>query len=206
MTEPVFKKQPRQSRSRSVVEAVVSALEQLIERTPDASDLSMRTVARRAGVGVGSVYDYFNGQDGLFGAFLQQLTRGNFDALEQVVREGEALPLGVALRRVLTASLTTYLEQPKKTRAAITFIVRLGQVEAIVRERDRFAELVAARIMKDRRELAPELVRATVRLAFDAGMGVIMAELWRPVGDVERAVLDVVDGVLSKRLGIDLER
>jgi AcrR family transcriptional regulator len=205
MAEPVFKKQPRQSRSRSVVEAVVSALEQLIERTGDAGDLSMRSVARRAGVGVGSVYDYFNGQDGLFGAFLQQLTRGNFEALEQVLRESEAVPLGVALRRVLSAALVTYLEQPKKTRAAITFIVRLGQVEAIVRERDRFGELVAARIRRERPELAPALVSEAVRLAFDAGMGVIMVELWRPAGDVERAVLDVVDGVLSRRLGVTLE-
>jgi AcrR family transcriptional regulator len=154
---------------------------------------------------VGSVYDYFNGQDGLFGAFLQQLTRGNFEALEQVLRESEAVPLGVALRRVLSAALVTYLEQPKKTRAAITFIVRLGQVEAIVRERDRFGELVAARIRRERPELAPALVSEAVRLAFDAGMGVIMVELWRPAGDVERAVLDVVDGVLSRRLGVTLE-
>jgi hypothetical protein len=33
-----------------------------------------------------------------------------------------------------------------------------------------------------------------------------MAELWRPVGDVERAVFDVVDSVLSRRLGVSLER
>jgi AcrR family transcriptional regulator len=166
----------------------------------------MRSVAKRAGVGVGSVYDYFNGQDGVFGAFLQQLTRGNFEALERVVREGEALPLGVALTRVLSAAMATYLTQPKKTRAAITFIVRLGQVEAIVRERDRFGELLVARIRQDRPERSVDEVTATVRLALDAGMGVIMAELWRPVGDVERAVFDVVDSVLSRRLGVSLER
>lgn len=206
MAEPVFKKQPRQSRSRSVVGAVVEALEQLIDRAGDGTEISMRSVAKRAGVGVGSVYDYFNGQDGVFGAFLQQLTRGNFEALERVVREGEALPLGVALTRVLSAAIATYLTQPKKTRAAITFIVRLGQVEAIVRERDRFGELLVARIRKDRPERSVDEVTATVRLALDAGMGVIMAELWRPVGDVERAVFDVVDSVLTRRLGVSLER
>ncbi len=43
---------------------------------------SLQQIAKRAGVGVGSVYDYFPIANALWGALVRRLTQVNFDALK----------------------------------------------------------------------------------------------------------------------------
>ncbi len=184
-----------------MVGAVVTALEQLIDRAQDVSELSMRGIAERAGVGIGSVYDYFTGQEALFGEFVARLTQTNFDTAQQVVEETHALPLHEALAHILDHAVATFLERPRRTRAAVALIARLGQVEHVVRERDRFARLVAARIARERPAFDRERLEATVRVVLDAGMGVILAELWRPTADVRQALRDLADAAFARAFG-----
>ena len=202
MPRDAFKRKPQQSRSRSVVEAVVTALDDVIDRTSDVAEISMRAVADRAGVGIGSVYDYFNGQDGLFGSFLSRLTEVNFEKMERAIDATRGLPLEVALRDVLRAAMSLYLDSPRRTSAAISFIVRLGWTGPVTRERDRFADLLSLRILHDRPELDEAHVKVTMRLVLDAGLGVIVNELWRPTPNVRTHLLELVDGMLHRRLGV----
>lgn len=174
-----LRKQPKQSRSRSVVNAIIEAADQLLERTGDPQKVSLQGIAQRAGVGIGSLYDYFANREGLLGAFLARVTEQNFAALEKEVSGTEQLTFDEALPLIVDATLRTYLEKPERTRATISTIFRLGWIKPTVVERDRFAAVLSARLLKSYPRLDPAKAQLTAELLCDCVMGVVMAELWR---------------------------
>jgi AcrR family transcriptional regulator len=198
-------RQPKQSRSKSVVGAVVTALEQLLDRAADGEEISMRTIAQRAGVGIGSVYDYFNGQEGLFGEFLERLTNHNFAKAQKWIDDTDGLPLEQALHKIFEDGFGLYLDSPRRTKAAIHFIARLGWVDPVIKERDRFATLLAARIRKGKPELDQVHTEATTRLVLDAAMGCILVELWRPTPDLKKRLFALVDATFERELGVRMK-
>lgn len=174
-----FRKKPTQSRSRSVVNAIISATDQLLERSGDPTQLSLEGIARRAGVGIGSLYDYFANREGLLGALVARITEANFEALSREVAQTEGMPFDQALPVILEKTMDTYLSSPVRTRGIAAAIFRLGWLKPVVRERDRFAELLARRLLAEHPHLDAAQVRLTAEVLCDCAMGVVVTELWR---------------------------
>ena len=204
MEDPFLKKQPRQSRSRAVVSALVSAFDQLLERTEDLSGISVHRVAERAGVGIGSLYDYFTSRENLFGEFLVRLTDENFVKLQAAVEATNDVDLGETVERLIDATCEVYLARPRRTRGAITIIARLGLMKPVLAERDRFAAVIATRILRSHPALDRARVEAVCVTVCDAVMGVVMAELWRPTSDVCERMRAVTRSLLRQELGLPL--
>ena len=76
----LMRKQPQQPRSRALVESLVIATAETISREGLEAATAAR-VAKRAGVGIGSLYQYFNNKTELYDEVLARLTQ----ALEQLV-------------------------------------------------------------------------------------------------------------------------
>lgn len=181
-----LRKLPRQSRSRAVVNAIVEAADQLLTRTGDPNQVSLQGIAERAGVGIGSLYDYFANREGLLGLFLSRLTEANFKALAKHVEDTRGQPFERGLPQLLEATLETYLAQPGRTRGVISAIFRLGWVQPVVAERDRFAQLLAERLLEERPGLERARAEAAARVLCDAIMGHVMAALWREAPPEQR--------------------
>ncbi len=171
-----FRKKPQQSRSRAVVSAILEAADQLLTRAGDPEKVSLQGIAQRAGVGIGSLYDYFSNRENVLGAFLSRLTDANFVELEKEVNATSSLPFDEALPLIVEATMKLYLAQPDRTRAAIA---RLGWMGPVVTERDRFAAVLTKRLCTSFPELAPEKVQLTTEVLCDSVIGVIAGELWR---------------------------
>jgi AcrR family transcriptional regulator len=203
--DPLYRKRrPQQKRSHALVGSVVTALEQLIERTQDLSELSMRAIAHRAGVGVGSIYEYFHGQDALFDEFLAELTERNFRHFLGFMETTPALPLPELVTQLLDKVMDLYLSAPGRTKVAIAIIFRLGRADLVMRMRDRFAALCAERVLKDHPQLDRAQVEQVMRTTMDAVMGVVMAELWRQTPDVRQTLRQLTDALFTELLGISL--
>ena len=82
--EQFLRRSPKQSRSRAVVDAIVQAARESI-KTKGASGMVMEAVALRAGVAIGSLYDYFEDRDGLVQALTSKVTAENFEQFRAVV-------------------------------------------------------------------------------------------------------------------------
>ncbi len=104
--EQYFKKRPQQSRSRSVVEAILVAALEGISRTGE--DVALSDVAARAGVGIGSLYDYFRDRRGLFAGAVAKVTEDNLEAFEALLQKTEPLALREAVGAVVDFALATY--------------------------------------------------------------------------------------------------
>lgn len=174
-----LRKKPQQSRSRQVVDSILQAADELLARSDNPDALSLQGIARRAGVGIGSLYDYFANREGLLGAFLARLSQTNFEQLERQVAGTQGLSFDEALPHLVDAALRMYLERPQRTRSVILAIGRVGLVKPVVRERDRFAGVLAQRLRADHPELGAQKAQLVSEVLCDCVIGVVLGELWR---------------------------
>jgi AcrR family transcriptional regulator len=108
------RKRPLQGRSRSTVDAILEAAAQVLERdgyTASTTDL----IAERAGVSIGSVYQYFPNKDALLLALAQRhadAARAVLEPLLAEVVEGTP-PVGPWLRRFVRAIVELNGRRPR---------------------------------------------------------------------------------------------
>lgn len=185
MAEKPLRKEPKQARSRALVQSILEAAGDLLGKgSENPNDIPVQRIAERAGVGIGSVYDYFSNGDGVWAGFLSWITERNFVALEQKAvgeRFSDRLP------DMVDGALDLYLGSPARTRGVALTIVRFGWVKRVVDERDRFARMLAARLGKELTHIPQARLDLLSEVLCDAMMGVVMGELWRERSDEGRA-------------------
>lgn len=98
------RKQPVQARAQATTEALLEATFQVLRRH-GAAGLTTTRVADRAGVSVGTLYQYFPDKQSLVMALEVRYLSLMVDAVTSALAESEALPLDVIFRRVLGALL-----------------------------------------------------------------------------------------------------
>lgn len=186
-----FRRLPKQSRSRAVVQAVITAFEEQLVGSEDESNWRLERLAERAGIGIGSFYEYFSNKDSLLGALVGNVTERNFKELLAVVDQGHPT-LEAFAEAFCRATARAYLLRPQTTRVVIAGIGRFGLLKFVVEERDRFVVQLAARVHPHLPGVPLADVETRVRLAADAGMGHIASELARAAKpDVERVARDL---------------
>lgn len=181
-----LKREPSQARGRSLVAAVVETFDQMLRNSNEEREVTIEALLHRAGVSVGSFYEYFSNRDSLVGSLFERATRDNFAAL---LAKYDAAPPASLDEAVAYCSLLVahaYLEHRVRTRVLIAGIGKLGLMAVVVAERDRFAAELAKRVERFDLGISPARVTAAMILACDAAMGVVTAELYRPPRAVEQ--------------------
>jgi AcrR family transcriptional regulator len=108
------RRRPIQRRSRQTVDAIVEAAARVLARHGYAAATTNR-IAERAGVSIGSLYEYFPNKDSILAALLERHTdQGGFEvleALEAAIARGAALP--ALLRALVEALLRQHRRSPE---------------------------------------------------------------------------------------------
>lgn len=121
------RKSPRQSRSEATVEVILEATAHiLIEQ--GYGRLTTNSVASRAGVSIGSLYQYFPGKEALMAALMR--SHGDeIDALFEVeIPIAMAEPLPLAVRRLVRANIEAHQLNPALHKALSALDARLMPV------------------------------------------------------------------------------
>jgi AcrR family transcriptional regulator len=119
---PRPRKRPQQARSRITVEAVVEAAAQVLV-TDGYDGLTTTRVAERAGVSVGTLYQYFPDKDGLVAALVESHLAAEEAALTAAFADFEeagglaAVPLPEAVDRLVGAFVGVFAESPERSSA-----------------------------------------------------------------------------------------
>jgi AcrR family transcriptional regulator len=100
------RKSPRQQRSRATIEVIVEAAARILE-TVGPEGFNTNAVARRAGVSVGSLYQYFPGKQ----ALIAELSRRNAEAVLRGLTEAAARTEGLPLLERLTGLVAFAIAQ-----------------------------------------------------------------------------------------------
>jgi AcrR family transcriptional regulator len=107
------RKTPRQERSRLTVEAILDAAARVFERHGYAAGTTNR-IAARAGVSIGSLYQYYPNKDAVLVALAERHLDEGTAALEPVITglARDAPPPAEGARRLVEAMVALHAERP----------------------------------------------------------------------------------------------
>lgn len=105
------RKSPKQSRAAATVEAILEATAQILEQGGLAA-LNTNAVAQRAGVSIGSLYQYFPSKDALLAALLRRKREAMRAAFEAQRNTAPQQDLSTVLNGFIHAAITLRATRP----------------------------------------------------------------------------------------------
>ncbi len=100
---------PRQARSKKTVERILNAATKLLAHE-GLDGFNTNRIAQEAGVGVGSVYEYFPGKDGILEPIINRLANREAETILDLLSRNEDHPLETTVWLVVKRLSELYLE------------------------------------------------------------------------------------------------
>lgn len=173
---PKPRKQPKQARSKATVEAILGATAQLLERFGYARTTT-NAIAERAGVSIGSLYEYFPNKDAVVAAVMEQCLDEQFAAFAGTLERVSDVPLSKATRELIEILIATKRTRPRLMQALSTS----GSAEArngFMRRFNQRAQAVVVAALRERPEIdCDQDLELCAFVAVNAVYGVIDAVL-----------------------------
>lgn len=162
MQRPQPPKPPRTGTGADIVESILAAAEWVIDRE-GLPRFTTNRVAERAGVSVGSLYQYFPNKDALMAALILADQQQRADRLEALVDEALRLEGAAALDRLISAALARDAAQGQLARILDLEERRLPLGPEIEAVRQRLDGAIARFISAHHPHLAPDAARTAAR-------------------------------------------
>lgn len=186
-----FRKHPRQDRSRAKVDGILAAAADLCSgRGLDA--LTTNAVAARAGVSIGSLYQYFPGKAALLAALIRAERATLLEAVERIVSSEAAHSLNQLVDGLINAAIGHYLARPSLSRTLNLARTQLPPDPEASEFSTRITVLIAARLEElkiSRPETTAQDVLAILRGMIDAASEAHEADRTALTDRTRRAVL-----------------
>jgi len=128
LTKP--RKHASQDRSRATVDALIEATARILVRE-GFDQASTNRIAAKAGVSVGSLYQYFPCKEALVAAVMERHNRQLMQVVRNALAEVAALPMQEAVRKLLAAAIEAHRIDPQLHRVLAEQIPRTGKLENI---------------------------------------------------------------------------
>lgn len=109
-------KMPRQGRSRATCDAILDAAARILERE-GRKGLTTNHIAEKAGVSIGSLYQYFPGKEAILAELIRRMRREMLADLSDAARKTVGAPLPEVCDALIRASLRHHAGQPDLARA-----------------------------------------------------------------------------------------
>lgn len=109
------RKKPRQARSAATVEAILDAAAHILERQGLAF-LTTNHIADRAGVSVGSLYQYFPAKQAILTEIIRRKRRRLVDAITTSFRASDGATFDEGLDRLIAVTIDHQIEWPRLAR------------------------------------------------------------------------------------------
>lgn len=135
------RREPQQARAQQTVDVVFEGMIDAIARH-ERGDPTVQFIADRAGVSVGSIYQYFPTKASLVNGLLRFHLRARMDELEAALESAAGLPAEQAAER-LVAGLLAEKHARSKLEAGLTrYFMRAGDVATLTEMDERMLGLV----------------------------------------------------------------
>ena len=128
LTKP--RKSASQDRSRVTVDALIEATARILVRE-GFDKASTNRIAAKAGVSIGSLYQYFPGKEALVVAVMERHNQELMQVVRGALADVAALPMKQGVRRLVAAAIQAHRIDPKLHRVLAEQIPRTGKLENI---------------------------------------------------------------------------
>lgn len=119
------RKKPGQARSQETVSAILEASARILE-SDGLHGFNTNAIASKAGVGIGSLYQYFPNKDSIVLALITKFEETFHDTVVKAVQEGKGQGLKTRFRSVIRALVSAHYYRPRLKRVLEIEEERLG--------------------------------------------------------------------------------
>ncbi len=187
------RKAPGQARSKETVNVILEASARILE-SEGLRGFNTNAVAAKAGVSVGSLYQYFPNKDVILVALINSFEDATHKAIMEAIQAGRGRPLKPCLRLFVRALVVMHYRRPKLNRVVEAEEERLGGGAEDFAFRPGLLDLlqehkseIATRVSEATERVATAILRAVV----DQGLAVGASQR-----SVEQQAMRAVSGFL----------
>jgi AcrR family transcriptional regulator len=148
------RKSPSQKRSQETVDAILSATARILAKDGFEQATTNR-IAAKAGVSIGSLYQYFPNKESLVRALNDRHTQGILVLLRARFAEVREAPIPEAVRAIVSAMVEVHRVDPDLHRVLVSATPAVGAREETRRVEEAAAELLVAFLRARAEELRP---------------------------------------------------
>ncbi len=124
------RKQAAQERSRATVDALIEATARILIKE-GFDKASTNRIAEKAGVSVGSLYQYYPSKEALVAAVIDRHNQDLMKVVRGAFAEVAALPVEPAVRRLVAVAIEAHRIDPRLHRVLAEQIPRTGRLENV---------------------------------------------------------------------------
>jgi AcrR family transcriptional regulator len=154
-------KSAQQDRSKIIVEAILTATTQIL--TQEGYDTaSTNRIAERAGVSIGSLYQYFPNKEALVAALVERHANEMVEMVESKLTDLFDAPIAVMLSEIVKACIAAHAVNPILHKVLEEQVPRVGKLNQIGSAEERITELLRAYLQKHQNQIQPQNLDLTV--------------------------------------------
>lgn len=199
------RKAPLQARSKATVDAILSAAAQVLKRKGYAAATTDR-IAERAGVSVGSLYQYFPNKDAILVALAERHIDEGFGLVRELLVEAlqEAPPAELLLRRFVVAMVALHENEPELHRVLFEEVPLPASVRRGLRRRENEFATEVCELLEAHPEVRMKEPRVTAYVLVHTVDALVHNFVLHPPKDIETEELtDEVVRMLLRHLLVD---
>ncbi|MBZ0115833.1 MAG: TetR/AcrR family transcriptional regulator [Sandaracinaceae bacterium] len=157
------RKTPRQARSRALVDAVIAAASRILpERGPE--DLTTHHIAERAGVSIGSLYQYFPTKESIVGALIDRKLESDVAQARRWIDELEG-PVATWIERMTERVVAMHRDAGPLYRSILPVVARMRRHRKVRGAVAEVREALRARVAERGDELRKDDLEIPIFLA-----------------------------------------
>jgi AcrR family transcriptional regulator len=183
------RRNPRQERSRALVDAILTAAARVLASVGVEESTTTR-IAERAGVSVGSLYQYFRDRDELLGALVERIIEENMTRFRKEL-ESDAPP-AERIEAMIRAGLASFLDRRAFYARLLAYAPLFSRLPLVLRAREHARQVLAREIRAHAAEgstIDPDVAAFVIINAF---MGVVVVAFHEEPGPREALEAELV--------------
>ena len=167
--QSLARKQPVQARSKASVMAILDATVQILS-TRRTIHLTTKTIAARAGLSVGSVYQYFPNKEAIVLALIARKAEEVTSTFEDAARQQCGRTLAGALRILTSTYFANKFSEPQLSKTLHAALERSGGTDRLRPFRERMVRAIES-VLRQAPDAAFRNVQGTARMIWSAITG-----------------------------------
>jgi AcrR family transcriptional regulator len=160
------RKQPKQRRSMAMVDAILEATAQVLIQD-GYERATTNKIAAKAGVSIGSLYQYFPNKEALVAALNTRLGLSELEMIRAKFAEIGNLPVPQAIAALVTSMVELHRMEPRLHRVLVEQVPRVGDLKKISEIDDRIRDLMRAYLDRQYPELPADELNLMIFVIFN---------------------------------------
>ncbi len=182
------RKEPTQERSRSTVETILTAAAQILEGIGFDSATTNR-IAERAGISIGSLYQYFPNKESLANALVEKFVRNHAEKVEKLLVSMAKKPADEMISEIITEVVSMYFSNLKMLRILAALIPKINMIPSVLETRRRIVQSISKELQARASEIDCKDIDFAAFLIVNSIMGVIQVILYDSSREVDQMEL-----------------